>query len=300
MRGYQLYYLSQKSRLDSSSNDSEKIIKETKTSQDTEDETLGDYDLPVPEVRESIEEKLMNRDSKAFEFINALVNGDSISQLFIKHDLTQAAIAELTKLKDAMDDKKIANAEEELTNLKNEIENKKKEYSKLTDDINSMTGTITKLNDEIENLKKRKLFIANLVNSDLNAIADFMKENTIEENEYDKFEWKNEVTSWNDAWYKFQNRKPIEFDLVVASIAKDYSLMTGCTLAYAMGQLCCVSPRIKEISEYIKLHEKELEKYNTIIEWGNSCSGEEKRITGYIYRDMREPKFGTMKSGRKR
>lgn len=97
-----------------------------------------------PDTGGSIQKKLNVDDDSSIiekraarlqEFVNALVNGDEISQLFIKNDLTEKAKEELVLLQEAVANNRIAEAKKELVDL----ENKK---SRLNDSINELRAIL--------------------------------------------------------------------------------------------------------------------------------------------------------------
>lgn len=136
-------------------------------------------DILFPYTGESIQKKLNVDDDSSIiekraarlqEFVNALVNGDEISQLFIKNDLTEKAKEELVLLQEAVANNRIAEAKKELVDLENKKSRLNDSINELRADIGTLTEEKKSLKVDVEALKKSKELLNESLNNNLSQI----------------------------------------------------------------------------------------------------------------------------------
>ncbi len=230
---------------------------------------------------------LEGRESKLREFLNALVNGDEISQLFINSELTEKAKEELIKLQQATATKNVSEAVRKLEELNKLIKESKEVSDRLDESISSKKEEEAKLTEEVNKLKKKKMFLAKLVNNDLDVIVESMDDSLLEP-ENDGILWKNVVVGWSygNGFDRIGDYAPKDFDKAILAEAKIFADSQGITEEKAMKQFLYASPEIEIVSKYIKDNESLLSKFNTIKEmYGKTEGGSEIERWSLIIRD---------------
>ena len=110
------------------------------------------------------------RKERLEEYVNALVNGDEISQLFIKTELTEKAKKELVELQQATISTQIDTEKENLATLKEQV----KELSKKINELKNINETLSQekelLSTDVSALKDRKEMLIKSINNDLSQV----------------------------------------------------------------------------------------------------------------------------------
>ncbi len=233
------------------------------------------------EKEEQKEEYKLAKDKqyeKLMEFVNVLVNGDAISQLFINHDLTDKAKEELVKLQEDTTAKNISKAKQELEELKKTIEDLNKESEKLSEMVHDKEEELDVLTKLVDTLEKKRTLLVQFINNNLSTIVDVMRE-PVEEVEED-YEWRWLPTDW-EGIYSFIDDEPItSFDSYLERKIKEYSQYNECSYEDAKRQFYELSPQIEYVSNYLKEHASELSKYTSFYIW--FCNGADNNIKNQI------------------
>ena len=207
---------------------------------------------PVVEATPNIIEK---REGNLKDYLNALVNGDEISQLFISNELTEKAKEELIKLQEeAANSAKINmnNLREEIKDLEKRLKELEEENQKLLDEKSRLELEKHSLNEEVEALKKRKLLLTQAMISDLSLMKQAVQDEfTITSSancdwEWDIREWKRitDEVCWAD--YSI-SRIPSLFE----EKFKEYAEKMKCTEEEAKKVFYEVCPGVKYVLDFI-------------------------------------------------
>lgn len=285
----------------------------------------------APEIKTIEEEKkevktvIERRRDKLNEYVDALVNGNAIDQLFIRDDLTENAKEELKALAELAITDKVQKAREELADIENKkeelkeaiehealekVEEAKKELSVIQQTIDSIEtmneefneqkqsklNEIDKLNKEIEILKNNKRVLTESIINDLNLIKNGLI-NGIESGNEENCDWKWEVKTWtNDIYYRFQNIKLKDFEEFIYSLYKKYADINGCTIEEAEKQFLKLSDGITIAKELLP---------KMIELFGENCVVSNTNLPGYkdfcaTIKTIYLPIYGIAKTDRKK
>jgi hypothetical protein len=227
---------------------------------------------------------------KLMEFVNVLVNGDAISQLFINNDLTDKAKEELIKLQEATTGKNISKAKQELEELKKTIEDFKKESEELSKNVQGKKEELETLTNLVGTLEKKRALLSQFINNDLSTIVEVMREP--EEESEDNYEWRWKPTDWKGIYGFIQDEPITIFDSYLDEQIKDYSRYNDCSYEAAKRQFYELSPQIEYISNYLKEHASELSGYTSFYTW--FCKGANDSIKNSI-RGIKIPTYEIVK-----
>ena len=276
-------------------------------------------------TREEIKTVIDRRRDKVSEYIDALVNGNAIDQLFIRDDLTSKAKEDLKILAEVVITDKVVKAREELADIENKkeelkaaiehealenVEKAKKELTVIQQTIDSIEtmkeefdeqkqsklNEIDKLNKEIETLKKSKKVLTESIINDLNLIKNGLI-NGIESGNEENCDWKWEVVQWNhDEYYRFKNIKLKDLEEFIYSLYKKYADINGCTIEEAEKQFLKLSDGITRVKEMLP---------KMIELFGENCEVCNTNIPGYQYfgatiNTIYLPIYGIAKTDRKK
>lgn len=116
------------------------------------------------------------------EYVYALVNGDPISQLFIKSDLTEKAKEELIELQKATINNQIDKEKEILASLQVQVIDLSKKMKELKATIEILKEEKGLLSTDVEILKKKKAMLIESINTVLShTLSDENKSRLLEE-----------------------------------------------------------------------------------------------------------------------
>ncbi len=221
-----------------------RFIKPDNQSKNTTEKSIQEQ--PVVEARPNIIEK---KEGALKEYLNVLVNGDEISQLFINSELTEKAKEELIKLQEeAANSAKI-----NMQNLRESISELQKAKQELEDIKARLEMEKHSLNEEIETLKKRKMLLTQAMISDLSLMKQAVQD------EYDfslsnTYSWKWDIKEWKNLYGNVNwAEKPVsEIPLLFEEKFKEYAEKMNCSLEEAKMVFYNICPGVKYVLDYIE------------------------------------------------
>ena len=202
----------------------------------------------------------LKREESLKEFLNVLVNGDEISQLFINSELTEKAKEELIKLQEeAANSAKI-----NMQNLRESISELQKAKQELDDNIARLEMEKYSLNEEVETLKKRKMLLTQAMISDLSLMKQAVQD------EYNfslsnTYSWKWDIKEWKNLYgnVNWADKPVSEIPLLFEEKFKEYAEKMNCSLEEAKMVFYNICPGVKYVLDYIEniKDEETLNKY---------------------------------------
>ena len=127
----------------------------------------GNNNAPVKEENNALKEKIALKEAKVKEYLDALVNGDAISLLFIIDNLAEEAKKALLELEELMANDNVKAAREELKALREECNKLKSSVNKLRPSYEEMTKQKDELQVEVADLLKQKEQLMLSINNEL-------------------------------------------------------------------------------------------------------------------------------------